>query len=211
MKNTIILFFTAFGILCYSQKDFNPKNSTILSKEVGDLDNDKIPEKVIVYNIKSNKGEGDLREIQILKKVKGKWIILEKSRNAILKSDEGGMMGDPFNYVKIKSGTLIINHYGGSSWKWNVTDIYRFQNHHFELIGYHSEGGRSEDYWATTDFNIIKGKLIYKKTVTDKINPENGKSESEIYYKKGIKLNLKNRNLKKIKFVLPKTKREIYL
>lgn len=41
--------------------------------------------------------------------------------------------------------------------------------------------------------------------------PENGKSERETYYKKGLKLNLQNRNLKKIKITLPKTKAEIYL
>ena len=159
MKTTFFLLFIIFGTFCFAQKEFQPKNSTIIETVDGDLDGDRIPEKVIVYDITSE----NTREIQILKKMNNKWKILEKSRSAILGNEDGGMMGDPFLYCKIENGILITSHYGGSSWKWGFTDKYRFQNGHFELIGHSSEGGRPGDYWISTDFNLSTGKLVYKK------------------------------------------------
>ena len=209
MKTTFFLLFIIFGTFCFAQKEFQPKNSTIIETVDGDLDGDRIPEKVIVYDITSE----NTREIQILKKMNNKWKILEKSRSAILGNEDGGMMGDPFLYCKIENGILITSHYGGSSWKWGFVDKYRFQNGHFELIGHSSEGGRPGDFWSTTDFNLSTGKLVYKKEVENFSIPENGKSESETFIKKGIKINLKNRNSTdyKLRFKLPKTKKEIYL
>lgn len=213
MKNTFCFLSIIFSILCFGQKEFQPNNSTINKIVDGDLDGDKIPEKVIVYDIHTNNDSGDIREIQILKKINNKWTILEKSRNAILGSEDGGVMGDPFLYCKIEKGILIINHYGGSSWKWGFTDKYRFQNWHFELIGHFSEGGRPGDYWVTTDFNLSTGKIVYKKEVQNTTIPENGRSENETYIKKGVKISLKNRNAtdSKLKFKLPKTKKEVYI
>ena len=202
----LLVFCETFG---FALKEFQPKNSTIIEMIDGDLDGDKISEKIIVYDITSE----NLREIQVLKKKNNKWLILEKSRNVILGSEDGGMMGDPFLFCKIDKGILITSHYGGSSWKWGFTDKYRFQNGHFELIGHSSEGGRPGDYWISTDFNLSTGKLVYKKEVENVFIPENGKSESETFIKKGIKINLKNRNVSdsKLRFKLPKTKKEIYL
>lgn len=209
MKTTTCFLSIIISNFCFAQKEFQPKNSTVIETVDGDLDGDKIPEKVIVYDITSE----NQREIQVLKKINKKWTILEKSRNVILGNEDGGVMGDPFVYCKIDNGILITSHYGGSSWKWGFVDKYRFQNGHFELIGHSSEGGRPGDFWASTDFNLSTGKLVYKKEVENPSIKENGKSESETFIKKGIKVNFKNRNItdSKLKFKLPKTKKEIYL
>jgi len=209
MKNTICLLTIILSTFSFAQKEFQPKNSTVIKIVDGDLDGDKIPEKILVYDISSE----NLREIQVLKKMNNKWKILEKSRTAILGNEDGGMMGDPFLSCEINKGILIISHYGGSSWKWGFVDKYRFQNGHFELIGHSSEGGRPGDFWSITDFNLSTGKIVYKKEVENSSIPENGKSESETFIKKGIKINLQNRNASdsKLKFKLPKTKQKIYL
>jgi len=176
----------------------------------GDLDGDKIPEKVIIYNTKDTTDFGNIREIQILKKVSGKWTILEKSRNAILKSGEGGMMGDPYQSTEIKKGILEITQAGGSSWKWGYTDKYRFQNGHFELIGHSSNSGKPEEYWTDVDFNLSTGQINFDKEVEN--TKEYGSSQKETFIKKGIKLNLQNRNEKeRIEIILPKTKEKVYL
>lgn len=209
MKATFCTLALIFSTFCFAQKEFQPKGSTINETIDGDLDGDKIPEKVIVYNIPTNNDSGDIREIQILKKVNNKWTILEKSRNAILGSKDGGMMGNPYMSTTIKNGILTIYHYGGSSWKWGVTDKYRFQNGHFELIGFSSESGKPEEYWTTIDFNLSTGKLIFSKEVED--TKEYGKSKNETFIKKGVKINLQNRNQEKQrKIILPQTKEEVY-
>lgn len=210
MKITFCFLSVIFSTLCFAQKEFQPKDSELIESVDGDLDGDKIPEKVIVYTLKDEGELGKIREIQILKKVNGKWAILEKSTNAILESEAGGMMGDPYQSTSIKNGILILEHYGGSSWKWGNTDKYRFQNGHFELIGYSSESGRPGDYLTEVDFNLSTGQLNYKKEV-DNVS-EYGKSKKETYTKKGVKINLQDRNQEKQrKITLPQTKEIVYL
>lgn len=210
MKNIFCFLSLISTVFCFAQKEFQPKNSTINETVDGDLDGDKIPEKIIIYNIPTDNDSGDIREIQILKKINNKWIILEKSRKAIYGSKDGGMMGDPYQNTTIENGILNITHYGGSSWKWGGTDKYRFQNGHFELIGISSENGKPEEYWTTVDFNLSTGKLIFDKEVTN--TKEYGKSKNEILIKKGLKINLQNRHQEKQReILLPKTKEKVYL
>lgn len=210
MKTTFCILSLVFGTFCFAQKEFQPKGSTIMETVDGDLDGDKIPEKVIIYNTKDSTDYGTIREIQILKKVNGKWTVLEKSRNAVLKSGEGGMMGDPYQDTQIEKGILLITQAGGSSWKWGYTDKYRFQNGHFELIGHSSSSGKPEEYWTDVDFNLSTGQINFDKEVEN--TKEYGSSKKEVFIKKGIKLNLQNRNEKeRIEIVLPKTKEKVYL
>ncbi|MFZ4927493.1 hypothetical protein [Chryseobacterium sp. Mn2064] len=209
MKKIFFLLTIGAGTLCWAQKQFQPAGSSILETIDGDLDGDKIPEKVIIYTTKDEGELGKIREIQILKKVGTKWTLLEKSRNAVMESSAGGMMGDPYQSTEIQKGILTIIQAGGSSWKWDVTDKYRFQNGHFELIGTSSSAGRPGDYWKETDFNLSTGQMNYKKDVEN--TAEYGKSLKETHIMKGVKINLQNRNQdKQRKVVLPKTKEEVY-
>jgi len=205
---SIILFF--FGFITFAQRNYIPKGYKIIEEKKGDLDNDGINEKVIVFETSDSTDFGYIREIQILKKSNTEWIEWKKSRNAILKSQDGGMMGDPYGDIEIKNGILIINQNGGSSWKWGYTDKYRFQNNEFELIGYTSNYGKLCEYWANFDFNLSTGKIIYKKEFEDcDKNQEIYKTEKETFYKKGFKINLENRNSEKFKIISPKNKFEL--
>ena len=210
MKAIFCILSITLSFVCYAQKEFQPDGATIIETIDGDLDGDQIPEKVIVYNTRDSTEYGNIREIQILKKINEKWTILEKSRNAILKSNDGGMMGDAYQSTEIKNGILMITQAGGSSWKLDYTDKYRFQNGCFELIGYSSSSGKPEEYWTDIDFNLSTGKLIFEKEVENR--KEYGDSRKETVIKKGIKLNLQNRNQKeRIEILLPKTKEKVYL
>ncbi|MGL4631562.1 MAG: hypothetical protein ACRCVT_10190, partial [Leadbetterella sp.] len=106
-----------------------------------------------------------------------------------------------------------IFHFGRSSWKWSHTDIYRYQNGGFYLIGYASHAGRNCDYWINMDFNLITGKIIIEKEYQECKGEDQSvvKRENEIMFKKGLKINLENRNEKEIKIISPKYKHEIYI
>ncbi|WP_160139754.1 hypothetical protein [Chryseobacterium sp. c4a] len=209
MKTLFCILSLISGTFCWAQKEFQPKGSTILQTVDGDLDGDQIPEKVMVYNTNADDESGEIREIQILKKVNGRWTILEKSTNAILDSESGGIMGDPYSGTSIEKGILIISHFGGSSWKWQYTDKYRHQNGRFELIGHTSSSGRPGDYIKNVDFNLSTGQINFTNEVDN--TKEYGPSQKETFIKKGIKINLQNRNDKSIKIILPKTKAEIFI
>lgn len=210
MKKILFTASVIISTFSFAQKELQPVGSEIIETVEGDLDGDQIPERVVIYNTKDEGELGKIREIQIQKKSGGTWMVLSKSRNAILESAGGVMMGDPYQSTGISKGILSITQAGGSSWKWGYTDKYRFQNGHFELIGYSSESGRPGDYWAEVDFNLSTGQLNYKKDVEN--TKEYGKSKQETYIKKGLKIDLQNRNQKdQRKIVLPKTKEEVYL
>jgi len=210
MKTILCVLLMMFSILSFAQKEFQPEGSTVIETAEGDLDGDQVPEKVMIYNTQDTAEYGNIREIQILKKVDGKWKILEKSRNALLKSRDGGMMGDPYQQTEIRNGVLMITQAGGSSWKWGYTDKYRFQNGRFELIGYSSGSGKPEEYWTDVDFNLSTGRLTFEKEVEN--TKEYGKSQKETFVKRGLKINLQNRNQEKRReILLPETKEKVYL
>ncbi|KMQ60727.1 hypothetical protein ACM40_13325 [Chryseobacterium sp. BLS98] len=210
MKKIFFTLSVIISIFCFAQKELQPAGSEILDTVEGDLDGDKIPERVVIYTTTDEGELGKIREIQIQKKSGGTWMVLSKSRNAILESAGGGMMGDPYQETTIEKGILNITQAGGSSWKWGYTDKYRFQNGRFELIGHSSTYGRPVDYWTEVDFNLSTGQLNYNKEVEN--TAEYGQSMQEIYIKKGLKIDLQNRNQKEPrKIILPKTKEEVYL
>ena len=81
-----------------------------------------------------------------------------KSKVAILLSDAGGAMGDPFEQLAIQRGTIVTGFYGGSRDKWNMSYRYRYQQGDFYLIGADAWGG-NESYSYTYSYNLLTGRL----------------------------------------------------
>ncbi|HSZ71243.1 MAG TPA: hypothetical protein VK750_01120 [Cytophagaceae bacterium] len=193
-----------------------PQNYEIIDQTEGDLDRDGIAELAIILNTTDSSENGLVREIRIFKSSgeTHKWILWKKSTDVLMASDEGGMMGDPYQETTIKNNVLTIHHSGSSSWKWDNTDRYRFQNNEFELIGYTTEYGKPCEYFTSFDFNLSTGKIVYEKnyeTCDEDGNETTSKTETETFVKKGIKLNFNNRRNTEIKIVAPKYNEEFYL
>lgn len=190
-----------------------PVGPEVIAEVEGDLDKDGIAEKVVVLNTNDTTDFGIVREIKLFKQSEKKWTLWRSSKNAILKSEEGGMMGDPFAGIDIKDGILLISHFGGSSWKWSYTDKYRFQNNEFQLIGYSSIHGKVCELWTSFDFNLSTGKIIYETAFEDCENQDqvDSKREEETFYQKGVIIGMNDRNQQKVKIITPKYKQELYL
>lgn len=137
-----------------------PKGYQVLAEKKGDLDKDGIPELVIVFNTPKEIDFGTERQIWIYKKVGMAWKLWHKSTGAVLPSQHGGMMGDPFDGIEIDHGVLVIDHWGGSAIKWFYTHRYRYQNNNFYLIGTYIRWGRLPDELNTFDYNLSTGEII---------------------------------------------------
>jgi hypothetical protein len=146
----------------------------------GDLDKDNIADVAMV--LKSLKEDGDSTGyldslprrilLVLLKNELGYYMVAGKSNQAILGKDEGGIFGDPFADIRIVKGIVVVDHYGGSAWRWEYTHKFRFQNNYVVLIGQ-----TSNNYWnvkmcdklgvaAGTDFediNFVTGSYVKKK------------------------------------------------
>lgn len=209
------IYFFMYFLNTMSQDIPLPKNYSIVSSVIGDLDKDKIDELVVVYNTKpENEFESIPRVLIIYKWINEKWKEWVKSNEAVYGSREGGMMGDPFEEIKITNGVLHVSQNGGSSWKWGFTDKYRYQNGAFYLIGYTSIAGKICEEWTIVDYNLSTGKItIQKEYETCKGDEEQKtyKTENETFFNKNLKITLQKRQEKKIKIISPKHHHDIHI
>lgn len=155
-----------------------PKHFKILDKKEGDLDNDGVFEKVIVYDTEKETDMGTERQIYIYKKNHNKWELWKKSVGAILPSEHGGMMGDPFEGISINKNCIVINHSGGARQRWHYTHRFRFQTGEFQLIGATVNFGSPCDNFFNFDYNLSTGKVIYQEETSD-CEKEDSKTEKK--------------------------------
>ncbi len=90
-----------------------------------------------------------------------------KADNAIMLRDQGGVFGDPFDDIVINKGSILLNFYGGSNWRWYYNYRFRFQNEGWYLIGatlgsYYT-GTSTMDNADEEDYNLLTGDYIIKK------------------------------------------------
>ena len=148
----------------------------ILEEIEGDLDNDGISEKVILYDTGKEIDLGTERQICVYKKNNDTWELWKKSVSAILGSEQGGMMGDPFDGISIEKNCIVIKHFGGSRSKWEFTHNYKYQNGDFRLIGVKVGSFTPCEEYEVLDYNLSNGKIKYKKEIQD---CDNGSPEIE--------------------------------
>ena len=134
-----------------------------LGQATGDLDKDGQAEQVIVFDTERNGEMGTERDIQIFRNTDDAWELWHTSIGAVLPSEGGGMMGDPFQEVNIENGCIVFSHFGGSRQKWNYIHRFRFQNGTWQLIGATMNYGAPCDSWENLDFNLSTGKINYEK------------------------------------------------
>ena len=133
----------------------------ILTEAIGDLTKDGIDERVVIRNTSEVGDFGIIREILIYNWEDEHWVLWHTSTGAVLPSEHGGMMGDPFEGVSIERGCIVFKHFGGSRDKWNYTHRFRFQNNNWELIGATIVVGAPCDQWETLDYNLSNGDVVY--------------------------------------------------
>lgn len=218
--NTSITYGDVKGLnasLFISKTDLLEEDSTgeqyeLLYEDSGDLNGDGIDEKVLVYATGEHTDSGAVREIQLLKYVEGEWVVWLQSTNALLNSEEGGMMGDPLSDVFIADGNLQLSFSGGTSWKWSYTDTYRLNNGSLELLAFESFYGKPCEYFEQWFFDLSTGEINWKKEFDScEEQLDTTKTLRENFYYKGVKRNLMNRRSKELKIVSPKYKHEFYL
>jgi len=97
---------------------FIPAGHEAIAVERGDLNRDGREDYILA--IEQTDGDKDApREVRILtRRADGSLILAKRGPAAILCKDCGGMMGDPFMGITVKSGRFTIEHYGGSASRW---------------------------------------------------------------------------------------------
>ncbi|AJS59368.1 hypothetical protein [Paenibacillus sp. IHBB 10380] len=98
-----------------------------------------------------------------------------KAETAILRANEGGVWGDPFESITIDRGSVLLSFYGGSNWRWFSSYRFRFQKDDWYLIGAtlgsYFTGTTTSENADVEDYNLLTGDYVFKKA-DDKGKPK---------------------------------------
>lgn len=138
MKDVIILIVTICltGLTCYAQSDdlkipaevkpFVEKGTKAIALESADLNGDNLKDYVLI--LEKEKPEKDKQDFPvkqrplliIVRDKKNKLSAVKRNENMVMCSECGGVMGDPFDSVKVGKNTFTVSHYGGSGFRWSA-------------------------------------------------------------------------------------------
>lgn len=175
MKKLLILFTLCCSLNAYAQQFTYPKikfkskilddlkfnNWKVIHTAYGDLNNDKIQDIALILEydkeIKEKRAYGD-NETELIEEFQKPRILAVyfkffdgyklalQNNDFILRSEEGGSIGDPLKDIQIKDNTLCITFSGGSNWRWNLNYDFKYQQKQWFLIDaknryYHNDSG----------------------------------------------------------------------
>lgn len=131
-------------------EQFTPANWMIIDQVNGDLNNDGSADFAVVFEynnaIDETRVYGDnssaiIKETQkprilaIFFKDKSTGVLSLSTQNNdfILRSEEGGKLGDPLQKIAIKDQQLYLRFQGGSEWRWELGYTFKFENNDWFL------------------------------------------------------------------------------
>ncbi|HEX5034355.1 MAG TPA: hypothetical protein VFW62_07745, partial [bacterium] len=113
-------------------QDFVPKGWETLMQAEGDLNRDGKPDAALVLKNPTEDAGGEeqprLLVLLLQNPAGGGYRLAATSEQAILCRICGGIFGDPLAELQIKNGVVIIDHYGGSRFRWGYTHRWRQQD-----------------------------------------------------------------------------------
>ena len=181
-----------------------------ISEAFGDLDGDGKDERVVVWQ------DSDLhRVLQIFKKdSENKWIKWQEFSNVIMKSDEGGAMGDPFESLEIKNRVITINYSGGGGrFEWGYTYKYRLdlKDKIWKLIGVTVNMLDKNVRDQNLDYNLLTKKAIYKvECLTEEVNKCKNIKNFMFDVKNNNQIDMNKIKLGENQLIVPKYNEKIY-
>ncbi|QDW24639.1 hypothetical protein [Pedobacter sp. KBS0701] len=128
-----------------SVEQFTPANWMIIDQVEGDLNNDGSADLAVVFEynkpIDETRVYGDnssaiIKETQkprilaifFKDKSTGALSLSTQNNDFILRSEEGGKLGDPLQQIAIKDQQLYLRFQGGSEWRWELGYTFKFEN-----------------------------------------------------------------------------------
>ncbi len=131
--------------------DLLPSNWKTIASTFGDLNNDQLEDMALILEFdrpiteKRAYGDGETELIKEVQKPRilaiyfkdaksGKYNFALQNNNFILRSEEGGALGEPFKAIAIKANQLNLTFEGGSDWRWKLNSDFKFQNKDWVLV-----------------------------------------------------------------------------
>jgi hypothetical protein len=128
---------------------FVPQNYSILACARGDINMDGKKDLVVILrNRLEHINYNTTRPLLILVgNGKGRYRLLARNDSVVLCLGCGGIHGDPYAGITVKSGYFAIRHFGGSGWRWTRIIAFKYDLRRRTLL-LHRDGGWS---WHLSD------------------------------------------------------------
>lgn len=160
-----------------NMENFIPKNWKIIDSASGDLNKDKLVDVALIIEYKDSISESRaygkyeielIKEIQqprilvvLFKNKSGGYKLAVQNNDFILRSEEGGKIGDPLKDLYIKDHKLTIAFEGGSQWRWKLNYAFEYQQKEWNLVTanniyYNKDSGEMVDKRYDFEERIIK-------------------------------------------------------
>ncbi|WP_412468645.1 hypothetical protein [Pedobacter sp. KLB.chiD] len=128
-----------------SVEQFTPANWTAIDQADGDLNKDGSADLAVIFEyhktINETRVYGDNNSAIIKETQKprilaiffkdrstGAYHLSTQNNDFILRSEEGGKLGDPLQQIVIKDQQLYLRFQGGSEWRWELGYTFKFEN-----------------------------------------------------------------------------------
>lgn len=180
-------------------KSLAPTQWKAVDSVYGDLNGDQQEDLAVVYEfyaaVKENRAYGDnstelITEIQkprilaIYFKSGKNYKLATQNNNFILRSEEGGTMGDPLRPIRIKENELMLSFEGGGNWRWKLSYTFSYQNKDWLLTkannyAYHSSSGEMND----KQYDFVNRKRIVVSGTIDNKEANNEQQEQPLLLK----------------------------
>ncbi|TDQ06414.1 hypothetical protein [Pedobacter metabolipauper] len=175
-------------------KSLIPAQWKVIDSVYGDLNRDQIADMALILEfyapVKESRAYGDntteiITEIQkprilaIYFKSGKSYKLAKQNNNFILRSEEGGAMGDPLRPLHITDNKLNFLFEGGANWRWKLNYTFKFQNNDWLLTqasnnSYHASSGEMNE--KQYDF-VNKKRLVITGTTFNRESANTSKEE----------------------------------
>jgi hypothetical protein len=128
---------------------FIPPNFSILDSAAGDINKDGLQDLVVILRNRYEDINTDTTRplLLLLGNGRGQYKLFERNDSVVLCMGCGGIYGDPYDGLTVKTGYFSVEHMGGSGWRWTriITFKYNATRKQFFL---HRDAGFS---WNVSD------------------------------------------------------------
>jgi hypothetical protein len=142
-----------------------PNNWKLIDSAKGDLNHDNQDDIVLILEfstaINEDRAYGNY-EVELITETQKPRILavyLKKddsyrlsiqNNDFVLRSEEGGKMGDPFKGLRIDSNKFMLSFEGGNDWRWKLNYEFEYQQKEWTLVAannvyYHKDSGEMVD------------------------------------------------------------------
>ena len=153
--------------------EFIPTGWVILDSVSFDYDNDSLIDYVVIIetikNVEYSKMWGTTesemndkpRVLFVLNGTKNGFSLTCQANELILTSDQGGMMGDPYQGISVSDNRICTSFWGGSGEKWNLSHCFDYQENNWVLSFTETSGGNAELMYRMS-YDLKTGNYFYE-------------------------------------------------